>query len=694
VKLVVDWLREFVDAPEDPAHLAHLLGQRGFEVAEVDEAAGVIDVEITANRPDCLSVAGLARELSTALDRPLRLPGGRDGTPAPAPRPSEAPVEVLVEAPDLCPRYAAMVAAVRVGPSPEWLSRRLLAAGVRPINNVVDVTNYVMLERGHPMHAFDLAKLAGRKIVVRRAKAGERLRTLDGVERALQPDLLVIADAERAQALAGVMGGADSEVGALTTRIAIESAWFQPIAVRRAGKRTDLKTEASARFERGADIEAPVAALGVAAALLARIGAGAAAGPIVDCYPAPRQPLRLSLRRPRISRILGIEVADADVVRILERLGFAAKPVQSSSGETGWLVTVPSFRVDVAREIDLIEEIGRHVGYDTLPATFPPLRGMAPAPDARIGRDARLRRLLNGAGFSEAVTFTFIERQAAARVGGEGEAVSIANPLSETFAVLRPSMLPGLLDAVAHNRRRERRDVRLFETGSRFTASGGERRALGLAWTGDAASEHWSGTGRPVDFFDVKGTVETLAAAFGVAPQFEATERDYLVPGRAAAMYTPAGSGEPHGARPRALLGIVGQLAPSVAEAHDIPGGEPVFVAEVDLDALAPAAADREWQVAPLPRYPSIVRDISIEIDEALPAERVRGTIRSAAPSTLASVREFDRYQGAGVPAGRVSLSLRLTFRDAHRTLTDAEAQAAVQAIVDALAREHGARQR
>jgi phenylalanyl-tRNA synthetase beta chain len=678
VKIVHEWLAELADIPPDAETVAREISLRGFEVAGVD--AGVIDFEITANRPDCLSHRGFAREAAVIWPRAARqaagaAPGGR-GTAGEAPA-------VTIEAPDLCPRYCAQRFDVQVGPSPGWLTRRLEAAGVRAINNVVDVTNYVMLEIGQPMHAFDLDRLEGERLVIRRARAGETLRTLDGVDRALDDEMLAIADAARPVAIGGVMGGADSEIGAATTRMVIESAYFHPASVRRTSKRLGLKTEASTRFERGGDIDAPLLGLLRAAALLEQLGA-ATPGRLVDVYPAPRTPARIRLRASRIARVLGRAVERADVPRILEPLGFVVHGDGADAAEPGWLITVPSFRVDVTREVDLIEEVGRHVGFDTLPTTFPVLAAAQAPPDPRIGRDRRARQVLMGAGFSESLTFAFIERAAAMPFVEPGtEPAALANPLSEKFAVLRPSLLPGLVDSCAHNRRRGRKDVRLFESGSIFPARG-EARAVAFCWLGAAEEAHWSGSGRPVDFFDAKGVVTLLCSAFAPGePEAVPAERPYLVGGRTADLRL--------GERP---IGVVGQLAPDLAEARGLPPGEPLYVAELDLEPLGTALPGEGLRAEPLPRHPAIVRDVSLLLDEALPAAAVRGTIRATAPETLASVVEFDRYQGTGIPEGRVSLSLRLTFRSADRTLTDDEVQAAMDRIVAALVREHGAEQR
>ncbi|MFI5177268.1 MAG: phenylalanine--tRNA ligase subunit beta [Vicinamibacterales bacterium] len=660
MRVPLSWLREFADVPADTTAVASRLGLCGFNVEGID--GEVIDFEITANRPDCLSVYGLAREAAAAFGVDLRTPDLAATTSG------AASVKVSVGDPG-CSRYALAVVDVTVGPSPDWLAARLIAAGVRPINNVVDLTNYVMLELGHPMHAFDVAKLAGPEIRVRRARAGERLTTLDGQNRALDDTMLVIADRDRPVAIAGVMGGADSEVSAGTTRIAIESAWFQPGSVRATSKKLGLKTEASARFERGADLTAPVRALARVRTLLEKTGAGKFVGPVSDVYPQPAAARALALERGHMKRLLGDAVPDADVERILTRLGFNA----TAAGQ-GWSVTVPAFRVDVAREADLIEEVGRHWGFDRIPVSFPALR-TPPRPSLPgVTRGRALRRLLCGAGLQEAVTFTFIEDDWATAFAADGERLTLTNPLSEKFATLRPSLVPGLVDSLAHSRRRESADVRLFEVGTVFSRRG-ERQSIGWVLTGSLGS-HWSGNGGPLGFTDTKGVASLLASAYG--RNLDVTDGaglSWCVEGRRAHLQLDG-----------AAAGWIGQLSAT----RGLGPGDDVFAGELDLDALGPGAPALR-PIAALPRFPSIVRDLSIVVSERLPAADVRGTIRRNAPATMVAVQEFDRYQGKGVPGGHLSLSLRLTFRASDRTLTDTEVQQAVDAIVAALVREHGA---
>ncbi len=676
MKVPVSWLRECADLPGSAtvADIAARMAGVGFEVAAID--GEVIDFEITANRPDCLSVRGLAREAATAY----AVQGARGPEVQGARSPEvQGAVPVTIESP-LCGRYALALADVTVGPSPGWLADRLTACGIRPINTIVDITNYVLIEMGHPMHAFDGARLAGPAIVVRQARAGERLTTLDGQARVLDASMLVIADRDDAVAIAGVMGGAASEVSPTTTRIALESAWFQPATVRATSKRLGLKTEASTRFERGADINAAVAAIERALSLLEQIGAGQRAGGTTDVYPAPVAPTVVPLRPDRLARLLGDQVPAADVERILGSLGFTV-----ARDDHGWQVTVPTARVDVAREADLIEEVGRHWGVNRVPATFPSLRSTPRPSDAGVMRARRLRRLLCGAGLQEAVTFTFMEHAAAAPfVTDPATLVRIANPLSEKFAVLRPSLIPGLLDSLIYNRRRGLDDVRLFEAGAVFSLSG-EGQRVGWVLCG-ARDVHWSVRAESVDLFDALGIAEVAADAWGLTLATQpADDTPWFVQGRSAALLREAARGQPP-----TRVGTAGQLPADLTHARGLPAGVVVVAGELDLAAFAgDGTAPR--RVSPLPRFPSVVRDLSLLVDVRLQAASVRATIRQRAPATLVGVREFDRYQGKGVPDGQVSLSVRLTFRDTGRTLTDTEVDQAIGAIVTALQMDHGA---
>ena len=699
MKVLLSWLREFVDVRESADEIARVMSLRGFAVEGI-EAFGsdsVIDFEVTGNRPDCMSVLGMAREIATAFELPLKTdsagsasakasadkPATADGT-----KPGPGGITITLENPDLCPYYAGGILDVTVGPSPDWMQARLKAGGVRPISNIVDVTNYVLLELGQPQHAFDGAKLANNEIRVRTAREGERLKTLDGQDRALTSDMLVIADGVRPVGIAGVMGGGDSEVTGSTRSIVLESAYFNPLSVRRTSRKLGLKTEASTRFERGTDRVLPGIALQRACTLLEQIGAGKSRATIIAGSVADVQLRVVTLRRERVSALLGVAVPDDQISRILVSLGFGV-----AAAPDGWSVTAPARRVDVAREVDLIEEIARHNGFDRIPGHFPALLQSPAEMDPRIKRARQLRFVMTGAGFSEANSFGFIGRPLAAPFAGDGELVAIANPLSENFGVLRPSLLPGLVAAVAHNRHREQRDVRLFEIGSRFTRAGGERRAVAAVWSGAVGGDHWSGGTRPIDFFDMKGVAERIASALGLnlddvgrvpPPVHPGGPADHwLVAGRAAAV-TDGGR----------IVGHLGLLSPAVGAAHGLGKADEVYVLEFDLDAAEEVVADRATKVEPLPRFPSVARDISILVDDTLQSAAVRQTIHDAAPGTLVRVREFDRYQGKGIPDGKVSLSLRLTFRSPDRTLTDAEVQKAMDDVVAELKARHNAIQR
>jgi phenylalanyl-tRNA synthetase beta chain len=415
-----------------------------------------------------------------------------------------------------------------------------------------------------------------------------------------------------------------------------------------------------------------------------QMGAGRLIGPIIDRYPFPRQPRVIHLRRERLGRLLGVQVPDADVTRLLGRLSLVA-----TAAADGWDVRAPTFRVDLSREVDLIEEVGRHYGFDRLEPSFPPMLAAAPPPDSRIPRDQLVRRAMSAAGLSEAVTMGLIE-QASARLFVAGSdaslLVDIANPLSAKFDTLRPSLLPGLVDSVAHNRRHGMRDVALYEIGARFSSSAGETRGVAVAWTGLAEPQHWSGSARDVDFFDIKGLVERLGQVLNVDVRFEPAAAPFLEDGQSAAVVS--------GKTP---IGVAGLLAPAVADQRGAPRQDPIYVAELSLDLIAALPQVTGDIVRALPRYPSVVRDLSIVVADTLPAEIISGTIQAASaagPAPLRGATFFDRYVGKGVPAGHVSLSVRLSFQAADRTLTDGDVQQSVDRILAALVTEHGAVQR
>ena len=674
MKVPLGWLREFVEVTVETARLADDLTLAGLAVDGVEGKGEqtVLDLDITTNRVDCMNVYGVAREVSVLYRTPLRALAVDVAESGP---PASTSWSIEVEAPELCPRFSGRVLDVRVGPSPSWLRERLEQVGVRPINNVVDLTNYVMMEMGHPSHAFDLAKVPDARVVVRWSRPRERLVTLDGQERTLEGRVGVVGGTQGALALAGIMGGAKSEVSETTRTVALEAAYWDPPSIRRAAKALGMHTEASHRFERGADPEGPPVALARIAHLAAKIGAGTTRPGLVDRYVAPRARARVALRPGRITAVLGAPVAASESRRILTGLGFAV-----GDPSDAWVVDVPTWRGDVTREIDLVEEVGRHHGLDNIPSTIPPstrVEGLRPAQR----RDRKLRDVLVAAGLSEVVTYSFVGEEAA--LGPAPHFVHIANPLSAEQAVLRWSIVfPGLVSALRTNLRQGHKGARLFELGRVFGADrlGGvtdasfEETRLAILLAGPVPG-HWSRGARPVDFFDMKGVVELLARRLGVpAPVLRRAEGPIpgvFHPGQAA-LLEPLRPG-----RPPEWIAV---LHPDLVERWDLK--QAPIVAEIDpgrFDAGPPV------RMRPLPRFPGVDRDLSVVCPAEVASSEVLAEIARAAGPLLREVRVVDRYDRPPVPAGQVSLTVTLAFQDPARTLTGDEVQSAVEAAVAAL---------
>ena len=638
----------------------------------------VLEVAITANRSDCLSVLGLAREVAALLDAPLRHP---EVNVAAAAAPG-LQGRVTILDPVHCPRYAArLMTGLTVAPSPFWMRRRLQLAGLRAINNLVDVTNYVLLEFGQPLHAFDFQRLRGGEIVVRLPKSGEgSFTTLDGVERDLAPETLLICDAQGPVALAGVMGGLDSEVTASTTQVLLESAYFNPRTIRRTAKRLGLSTEASYRFERGVDPDGVIHALERATQLMCEVGRGQVAAKRLDEYPAPIQHPRLNLRVSRANQVLGTDLSPEQMLHLLRRLHL---PALALDGEN-LVLQVPPFRGDLEREVDLIEEIARLAGYDAIPVTLP--RGVVATP--RPGPEVRLlaaaRQLLEGLGFFEVITYAFQpDRLGSLLTADEAApaALRLANPLSEEQAMMRTSLLPGLLDTLRRNTLKQALDVRLFEISKVFLPRAGEdlpqeeHRLTGLMY-GAREDAAWNTTRDPVNFFDLKGLVETLLEGL-------------LIP---EVTFTPDGLPEylRYGARVFSgsrELGVLGELRPDIAERLDLEGD--IFGFNLKFAALCQAAIPPRF--TPLPRYPAVYRDIALVLAESVPAARVTEALYSYGRPWLVEAVLFDVYVGDPVPAGKRSLAFRLSYRDPERTLTDDLVNSHHQALVAALEKDLGA---
>jgi phenylalanyl-tRNA synthetase beta chain len=508
MKISVNWLKEFVEIARTPLELKSDLTMIGLNTESVAQVGDdwVLDVEVTTNRPDCLNHYGVARELATLYRQPLKK---IEVAVKESGRPANEVASIEISDPDLCARYCGRVVQnVKVGPSPDWLVKRLEAVGQRSINNVADATNYVLMELGHPLHAFDLARLNQQKIIVRRAKPGEPLRTLDGTDHRLTRDNLVIADGTHPVALAGVMGGQESEISASTHDVLLESAWFEPVSIRRTSKSQGFHTEASHRFERGADIQMAPLALDRTAALIQEIAGGEILAGMIDVYPQPPHRPDLQLAQSEITRILGAEIPAEEIERILRGLGFQ---VQALGGET-WQVTVPSFRVDVSREVDLVEEVARHVGYDRLPSR------VRPAPP-RVERDTTRDKVITSSsllvslGFHEIITTSMVDPAEGGRFS-TSTPVILANPLSQDASAMRSSAVPSMLRAIRWNLDRDTNDAKLFELGKTYSMVANsvpeEHRVLTLGATGHRRAASVYDSEAPLDFFDLKGTLEAI----------------------------------------------------------------------------------------------------------------------------------------------------------------------------------------
>ena len=643
---------------------AAYLGRSGSDV--------VYDLEVTPNRPDLNSVIGIAREIAAVTGNPLKLPELKIA-PAPAP----ALVQVRLEDPAVCPRYTArVIQGVKVGPSPDWLRVTLEKVGIRSISNVVDVTNYVMLETGQPLHAFDYHLIApgasGQPtIVVRRAAAGEKFQTLDNQERTLTPEMLLIADAQKGIALAGVMGGANTEINAQTVDVLLESAYFSPTNIRRTSKLLGLRSESSYRFERGADVGLCDWASQRAAQLILETAGGQLATGVVDVYPQPGQPKEITLQFAKSLDLLGIGIAHSDQVASLTKLGLTV--TRQAPGACTF--AVPSWRVDLKREVDLIEEVGRLYGVDKIPSTPPRGALGTNAFDSIYDQIGEVRRLLTGLGLHEAQGQTLIS-DTAARLAAP-QVLALENPLSSDMNVLRPSLLPGLLDSLRINVSRKNADVALFEIGRVFTTVNGtpkEERRVALALTGRRLPPFWSGAERDAKFdnYDLKGLAEDLLEQFGVRGVVYTTNPASTSLLLESAAITLGG---------KLPLGELGQLLPALAKKYDL--RDAVYLAEFNLDLLlARRNATKAYKA--LPAFPTIRRDVALLVPEAITHQAVLNTVKQTKPANLETIDLFDVFRGNHVPAGQKSLAYAFTYRAADKTLTDAEVNAAHEKLVAA----------
>ncbi len=690
MKVLYNSLKEFVDVKAAPADLKARLSLVGVAIDSVEESAAgpVLDAEVTANRPDCLGHYGIAREVA-AIYR-LQLKPLQPNLKESAEKAADA-VRVEIETPDLCGRYAARILrGVKVQPSPDWLRQRLEAMGQKSINNVVDVANYVMFELGQPMHAFDLDKINERRIIVRRARPGEKIRTLDGVERTLAKDMCVIADTARAVAIGGVMGGAETEISFSSRNILLESAWFDPISVRRTAKALALRSEASYRFERGVDPEVAESASRRAAELIQQAAGGELLAGVVDVYPSREPEKKIQLARKEILRVMGADVPDREVEDILSALGFHPTRVDANRGSEGSLAAIwecqqVSWRRDVTRGIDLVEEVARHYGYDKFPARLPP----AKKPTHRLPHAEANDRLVERAvalGYQEIVEIPIVDAQRDALFRAEGfQPAVIGNPLAEDASVMRSTGIVSMVRAIEWNLNHGNRDLRLFEIGKAYELRDGvplETTVLTLGATGLAREKTVHDAAREFSFADLKGDLDRIGELAG-GLDWQPGVPAWLSGARSAHFSLAKSAGE--------QLGIAGQLVRRIAEQLKL--RQDVYLAELKLEPLLLGieAARSALRFVPWPRFPAVERDFSLVLADGVTFAQVEQTTRALKIAELQTIEAADLFRGGQIPSGKYSLMIRAKFQSAQGTLTDAQLAEFTSRIVTALERKLGA---
>jgi len=705
MKLSAQWIRDFVDLAVENQRLAENLTDAGISIEGITGSGAdtVFEAEIGTNRPDAMNHYGVAREAAAIYDLPLKpmepkLPAavkaasdvgdssGAAGSRSLSNQRHAAPFPITVEEPDLCPRFTACVIRdTKIKPSQEKIAHRLQLLDQRPISNAVDATNYVLWEIGKPTHVFDLDLLEGGQIIVRKARDGERLKTLDGVERTLTTGDLVVADAKKPVGLAGVMGGYDTMITDKTRNILIESAWWDPATVRKASRRHALHTDASHRFERGADFESTALSCDRVAEIILASGGGKPVGGLVDVISKKMDQAPVVLHVSEVRRILGGGLDAGEIFRILKKLGFVVIPEGTTEAE--FSVQIPSWRLDVEREIDLIEEIARLHGYNSFPSTLPAYSGTVLEP-AHAAADASLRTRALALGYNEAISLTFISHSDAERFFSPGNAqvLELENPLSEEASVMRTSLVPGMLDMLAWNLNRDCENVRLFEMGSIYALGEGRRiepRRLCLGATFAAVNNSIPARGildvskgahavAAETFRSFKGDVENLLAAFACEHlSFDGKTADYLLPGRSARVLV---KGEP--------LAQFGQIHSDVAGQRKL--RQDAFVAEFDLEQLYQCGL-RQVHFTPLPKYPAAERDFSFVFEDAVLFEAIQRAVAEVGVAELREFRPAEIFRGGSIEAGRYSILLRATFQAADRTLREDEVAEWSRKIVEAL---------
>ena len=675
MKLSYNWIKEYVDIKVSPEELAKGLTMSGSEVGSMEKTGGdaVMELEITSNRPDCLNMIGLAREVSAAFDKALKVPAM--SLPASKSKSKGPAIKCVIEDKDLCSRYTArVIAGLTVKPSGKKLKKHITAVGLRPVNNIVDVTNFCLMETGQPLHAFDLDKIKGAKITVRRARKNEKIITIDGVERELKTDMLVIADAERAIAVAGVMGGRDTEVSSFTKNVLLESAYFDPISIRRTARTLGLASDSSYRFERGVDKGMVRAASDRATSLIE----DEAGGEIRDFYDAGTQKEEktiIDIDVDGVGKVLGIKIAAKEISRILSRLGM--KPAKGKAGRIK--VTVPTFREDIKREVDLIEEIARIYGYDRIPDDVPKFVPQVIRKEQSRKVIEKIKNALASAGLNEIMTYSLISEQAAGIFPAlMHDPVKLMNPLSAEQEMLTPHLADGMLKAAAWNMNRGNKDLALFEIGKIYYRRGGKRpfgeiSTLSLGMAGDV-SKNWKDGAKKTDIYSVKGIAENLAGRMGLALE--------VAPAKVEG-FTGAGNVFLGGEE----AGFIGEVAKDKLSAYGIE--ERVVFAQIKLDAFI-GKAELTAKYKPIPRFPVSSRDVSVLCEQALPAAKIKEAIEGAGEQIMISAEATDVYTGEQIPAGKKSVTFSITYGLDSRTMTDEEISAAHSRIKNILTEKLG----
>src|SRR5215471_1585209 len=666
MKISYNWLKEFVDVPEGAKELGTRFTNIGLAVDALESTGddSIFELDVATNRPDCLSHFGVAREVTVVYNERLKPPAFhlREGD-----QHAGDVFSISIADPDLCARYCGRyIAGVKIGPSPDWLKNRLESIGIRSINNVADITNYVMFELGQPLHAFDADTVGGRQIIVRRAEFDEKITTLDGVERQLNPSMLVIADAARAIAVAGVMGGAETEISAGTTNVLLESANFDPLSIRKTSRGLGLLSEASYRFERGANVEMARYACDRAAAMIQAVAGGTVYRGVIDVYPRKRKPVAVNLRRHRIEAFLGAAVPDATVEQIFSRLGFKVKTTHE-----GWNVEIPTHRIDIIREEDLLDEVARHYGFDKFPSTLPEWSGYG-SPLPAEAAERLLRNQLAALGYSETIPLVFSDASREQRFRPNVQPVRLLNPMAEDEAILRTSQVPSMLRTIEWNLNRGIRHMQLYELGKIYR-HGGENRSLILAATGVERAKTVHEPQREFDFFDLKGDVEAILERFNIQLKSSANSVPaYYHPGRAFRYRD---------------LAIFGELHPDYAAEYKFRNR--VYIAEIDVEMVL--ASNERRIIEAIPKFPSIRRDFSLLLSKSTRYLDVERAVRSVDIPELVQVEPFDRLETGPFADSKYALAISITYQSPERTLTDHEVDNFDKAILNSLRQRLGA---